>query len=59
MSNVDVEREPKRLDRIDSCALELVEAPLDDDVRGRTLDARANRGWSGCRSEPRPSHRQR
>ncbi len=46
-----VECEPNSLDAVDSGALHLVEAPLDDGIGRRTLDARTNRRCSGCRSD--------
>jgi hypothetical protein len=47
----DVDRQPDGLDRVDARSLELVEAPLEDDVGSRPLDARTNRRCSGCRSD--------
>jgi len=44
----DVERKPKRIERSEAGALELVEAPLENDVRSRTFDLHANARSSGC-----------
>ena len=43
MSNVEIEREPDRIECIEAGALELVETPLDDGVRRRTLEPRRER----------------
>ena len=44
-----VEGEPHGLDRVEPGSLELVEAPLENDVRYRTFDERANPRREGCR----------
>jgi hypothetical protein len=55
----DVERgiqgKPDRLECVEAGALELVEAPLDDDVRCRTLEPHANARRSGCRKNHGPA----
>ena len=51
----DVECEPKRIERGKSGALELVEAPLQNGVRSRTLDLHANARRSGCRKHHGPA----
>ncbi len=50
---LQVECEPNRVYAVDAGSLELVESPFDDHVRRRTLDTRANRRCSGCRSDHR------
>ncbi len=37
-----IESKPDRIERVEAGALELVEAPFDDGVRGRTLEPHAN-----------------
>jgi hypothetical protein len=50
-----IESEADSVDPIDSGTLELVEAPLDDGVRSRALDARPDTRCSGCRSDHGPA----
>ena len=59
MSNPGIEREPERVECVEPRPLELVEAPLDDGVRGRTREPRAERAGEWLPHEPRPCHRQR
>ena len=50
----EVEREPQGIEGYEPRTLKLVESPLDDGVRSRTLDLHANAQSSGCRKNHGP-----